>query len=168
MKKTIKFLTMFVASLMLMPAFVSCDKDDDKEGPSVVASVLGTYTGSLAYSVMGYDPGDIEGEYELKIIKDANEADEVNVILPECSFTPPFPQASAYTIPSLTISDVDVSEKGNTYTISEDNFDINVNGTTYSGKLRGTIVGKKAEIEYVVRPGRMPMDINFTFTGILK
>lgn len=165
--KSIKFISMIVAAFLLMPAFVSCDKDD-KDDPVVADSILGTYEGSLSYSVMGYDPGDIEGSYELKIIKDANDADEVTVIFPQCSFTPPIPQASAFTIPALTVSDVDVTEKGKVYTISEDDFSIDVNGTTYTGKLSGTIKDKKADVEYTVRPGRMPMDINFTFTGTLK
>lgn len=166
--KTLKFLSMFLAAFMLMPAFASCDKDDDNDDPAVVDAITGSYTGSLAYSVMGYDPGDIEGSYELKIIKDAHVADEVTVIFPQCSFTPPIPQASAFTIPSLTVSEVDVNEKGNVYTINEDDFSIDVNGTTYTGKLSGTIKDKKANVEYTVRPGRMPMDINFTFTGTLK
>ena len=166
--KATRILSMLAAVLLLMPAFVSCDKDDDKDEPAVADAIVGTYTGSLGYSVMGFDPGKIEGSYELKITKDADDADEVTVILPTCSFTPPIPQASAFTIPALTVSDVDVTEKGSVYTISKDDFTIEIDGGIYTGKLSGTIAGKDSKIEYVVRPVRMPMDINFTFTGTLK
>ena len=164
--KITKMMSLLAALFMLMPAFVSCDKDDDE--PSYVEAVIGTYSGSLGYSVMGFDPGVIEGEYDLKIVKDADDADEVTVVIPECSFTPPIPQASAFTIPSLTVDGVDVTVKDNVYTISDDDFSIEIGGATYTGKLTGTITGKDAKVEYTVRPGRMPMDINFTFTGKLK
>lgn len=165
--KTFKMMAALTAACLLTPAFVSCDKDDDDD-PAVAAAILGTYSGSLGYTVMGYEPGEIEGVYDLKIQKDPTDADDVTVVIPQCSFTPPIPNASAFTIPSLTVSDVDVTAKGDVYTITEDDFSIEVGGTTYTGKLNGTITGKKANVEYTVRPGRMPMDINFTFTGTLK
>ncbi len=160
-------MSVLAALFMLLPAFVSCDKDDDKD-PSVAKAILGTYSGSLDYSVMGYEPGNIEGTYELKIERDAKDANDVKVVLPACSFTPPIPQASAFTIPSITIDDVDVKVNGSVYTISEDDFEIKAGDTTYTGKINGTITGKNANIVYTMRPGRMPMDINFTFTGTLK
>lgn len=157
----------------IMPTFVSCDKDDDDEpkkddNTSYVEAVVGNYYGSLGYSVMNYEPGNIEGSYELKILKDTEDDDDVIVMVPQCSFTPPIPNASAFTIPALTITDVDVNKKGETYTIKEDDFSIDIDGTTYTGKLSGTIAGKDAKVEYTLRPGRMPMDINFTFTGTAK
>lgn len=172
--KKIRLIPLLVALFMLLPAFVSCDKDDDKDEPNPgdstldVGKITGSYSGSLGYSVMGFEPGDIEGTYELKILKDAKDADEVTVVLPECSFTPPIPQTSAFTIPSLTVDGVDVAEKGDVYTLSEDDFAIKVGEVTYTGKLSGTVTDKTIKVEYVVRPGRMPMDINFTFTGTLK
>lgn len=157
----------------IMPAFVSCDKDDDDDpkkddNTNYVAAIVGNYSGSLGYSVINYEPGNIEGSYELKILKDTEDDDDVIVVIPQCSFTPPIPNSSAFTIPALTITDVDVTKKGETYTISEDDFSIDINGTTYTGKLYGTIAGKDAKVEYTLRPGRMPMDINFTFTGTAK
>ncbi len=170
--KTLTMIGLMAMLCFILPVFVSCDKEPDDEpkggGPASVEAIVGTYSGSLGYSVMNFEPGDIEGSYELKIMKDATDADDVTVVLPECSFTPPIPQSSAFTIPSLTIDDVDVSENGNVYTINEDDFTIDLNGTVYTGKLTGKIVGKDAKIEYTLRPGRMPMDINFTFTGTLK
>ena len=164
----IRLIPLLAALFMLLPAFVSCDKDDDKDDPAVADAILGTYSGSLGYTVMGYEPGDIEGEYELKIMTDPADTDDVRVVIPQCSFTPPIPQASAFTIPSLTVDGVDVAEKGGVYTLSEDDFAIKVGEVTYTGKLSGTVTDKTIKVEYVVRPGRMPMDINFTFTGSLK
>ncbi|MDE6290697.1 MAG: calycin-like domain-containing protein [Muribaculaceae bacterium] len=172
--KMVKMMSALAALFMLIPAFVSCDKDDDKNEPKPeeptfdVSKITGTYSGSLGYSVMGFDPGIIEGSYDLKIVKDADDADEVAVVLPECTFTPPIPQASSFTIPSLTVNDVDVTEKDGVYTISEDEISIEVSGVKYTGKLTGTIKDKDAKVEYTLVPGRMPMDINFTFTGTLK
>lgn len=167
--KITRILSMLALAFLLMPAFVSCDKEDEDKGqPALADAIVGTYSGSIGYSVMGFAPGDIEGEYEVKIIKDATEDDEVTVVLPQCSFTPPIPQSGTFTIPSLTLADVDVTAKGDVYYISEDDISLEDNGTVYSGKLSGKIVGKNAEIEYTVRPGRMPMDIIFTFKGTLK
>ena len=165
--KAFKTMSALAALLMFLPAFVSCDKDDDKDDPTVAAAILGTYTGSLDYSVMGYEPGNIGGEYDLKIMKDPTDADDVMVVLPQCTFTPPIGD-TAFTIPSLAIDDVDVTEKGGRYTISEDDFSVKVGDVVYTGRLTGTIEGKSVKAEYIVRPGRMPMDINFTFTGTLK
>lgn len=169
--KTLKMIGLMAMLCFIMPAFVSCDKDDDEpkgDDQAAVEAIVGTYSGSLGYSVMNFEPGDIDGTYELKIMKDPSDADDVVVVLPECTFTPPIPQSSAFTIPSLTIDDVDVKVNGNVYTISEDDFTIELEGTTYTGKLSGTIAGKDSKIEYTLRPGRMPMDINFTFTGTAK
>ena len=171
--KKIRLIPLLAALFMLLPAFVSCDKDDKDEPkpdePTLdVDNIAGSYSGSLGYSVMGFEPGSIEGTYELQILKDVDDADEVTVVLPECSFTPPIPQASTFTIPSLKVDDVDVTVKDNVYTISEDEISVEVGGTIYTGKISGTVSGKDASVEYTLRPGRMPMDINFTFTGTLK
>ncbi len=169
--KTLRMIGLMAMLCFIMPAFVSCDTDDDDpkgEKPDSVEAILGTYTGSLDYSVMNFEPGNIEGTYDVKIIRDADDADEVTVVLPECSFTPPIPQSSSYTIPSLAIDDVDVTVDGNIYYISEDDLSVEFGGTAYTGKLSGTIAGKDAKIKFTLRPGRMPMDINFTFTGTLK
>ena len=164
--KTLRMIGLMAVLCFIMPAFVSCDKDDDS--PAIADSILGTYSGSLGYNVMGFDPGTIEGSYDLKIIKDAADPDDVTVVIPQCSFTPPIPNASAFTIPSLTVNDVDVTEKGGKYSLSEDDFEVKVGDVTYTGKLSGTVEGRNIKVEYMVRPGRMPMDINFTFTGTLK
>lgn len=150
----------------IMPAFVSCDKDDDE--PADTDGLAGVYSGSLSYSVSGYEPGDIKGTYDLKILKDANDEGDVTVVIPECTFTPPITQGRAFTIPELSIEGVDVAQKGDVYTLNKDKFRMDINGVTYSGNLSGRVNGKNVVLEYLVRPGRMPMDINFTFSGTLK
>lgn len=163
--KPYRLLTAILAAVLFIPVFTSCDKDDD---PSIADPIIGTYSGTLEYFVNGYDPGDIKGEYELKILKDNSDQDDIVLILPECTFTPPIGQGIPLTIPSLTVHDVDVTGNENTYIISEDDFKIELNGSKYTGKIYGTVTGKNANIKYTIRPGRMPMDIVFTFTGILK
>lgn len=168
--KTVKMMAVLAALIMLLPAFVSCDKDDDKDEPKPgdISNIIGTYSGSLAYSVLGFEPGMIDGDFDLKIMNDASDRDDVVVVLPECSFTPPIPQASSFTIPAITVDGVDVIEKGNVYTISDDDFQVTINGVEYTGNLTGTVARKNIQVEYMVRPGKMPMDINFTFEGTLK
>ncbi len=169
--KTLRMIGLMAMLCFIMPAFVSCDNDDDEpkgDTPESVDAILGTYSGSLDYSVMGFEPGNIEGTYEVKIIKDADDADEVTVVLPECSFTPPIPNSSSFTIPALTVDDVDVVVNDNVYKITEDDLKVNLNGISYTGKISGKISGKDAKITFTLRPGSMPMDINFTFTGTLK
>ena len=151
----------------MMPAFVSCDKDDD---PAEADAIVGTYSGSLAYNVAQYAPGTIDGTFEFQIKKDANDADDVVVVIPECTFTPPIGEnARPFTIPALTVDDVDVSANGEVYTIKEDSFTQTIDGKVYEGSnLRGTVTGKNITLSYQVIPGSMRMPITFTFTGTLK
>ena len=165
--KTVKMISLLAALLMLIPAFVSCDKDDD---PAEADAIIGTYSGSLAYSVAQYAPGTIDGTFEFQIKKDAKDADDVVVVIPECTFTPPLgPNARPFTIPALTVDDVDVSAKGQVYTIKEDSFSQTIDGKEYEGSnLTGIVTGKDITLTYQVIPGSMGMPITFTFTGTLK
>lgn len=163
--KKFKFMKWLLAAMLFVPMLAACDKDDNDD-PAFTDAIKGSYTGSLDYSVVGYDPGTIPGDYDL-IIANGKETDEVAVSLPECTFTPPGSQR-ALTIPSITIDDVEVKVKNNVYTVDEDDYSISIDGVVYSGKILGTITGKNIVLDYVVRPGRMPMDINFKFKGVLK
>lgn len=157
--------------LLLLPAITSCDKDDDKEEltQTEINSILGTYAGTLNYSVGGYAPGTIDGTFDLKIMKDPNDKDDVVVVIPECTFTPPIPNAQPFTIPSITVDDVDVTVKGNVYTFEEDSFSLTVDGKEYKGSnLTGTVEGKKVTLKYQVVPANMPMPILFFFDGNVK
>ena len=157
-----RFLSILAMLCMAMPAFVSCNDDDDDDDPALVDGVIGTYTGSLGAQVMNIDCP-MEGKYEVSIWN-ASDADEVRVVLPKCAFAMPGSSA-ADTIPSLTVYDVDVKASGNSYILDEDDFSVTVNGVVYTGSINGTVSGKNAKINYVVKPGRMPMPINFAFDG---
>lgn len=170
--KKYNLFALLVGLLLIIPAFVSCDKDDDKNEPddnngTGVSNIIGTYKGSFdSVSVMGTSC-DVAGEYDFIIKKMPNESDEVTVVLPECSYSVGPMGSEPRTIPSITVDDVDVSVKNSIYRISS-NYEVEVDGVKYSGKIAGTIQDKKADIFYTVSPGKMGMSINFTYSGTLK
>ena len=164
--KTLKTMALLASMLMLAPAFTGCGNDDDDDDlkPADISKITGTYAGELGWQVMTVE-GTFEGEYEVQILRDANDADDVTVILPECMFTRPG-ATEAHTSPSIKITDVDVSEAGNVYTISEDDFDMA--GFDKPGSLSGTIAGRNIKLQCTMQPGTMPMPITLNFTGTLK
>ncbi|MDE6637189.1 MAG: calycin-like domain-containing protein [Muribaculaceae bacterium] len=159
--------------LLILPAFVSCDKDDDKDEPDEgkgtgVSNIIGTYKGTFDnVNVMGI-VCDITGEYDLIIQKEANETDEVQVVFPECSYSVPDMGSNARTIPSITVNEVDVNVNKSEYSISKEKYEITKEGVKYSGTISGTIKGNQITLYYTMIPGGMGMPINFTFTGTLK
>ena len=167
--KTVKMMAVLAALLMLLPAFVSCDKDDDKDEPNPVdiSSIVGTYSGSLGWKVMTTE-GNFNETYDLLISEDKTDSDDVIVTLPQCTFTPPIENARPFTIPALEVHDVDVVKAGDAYNLSEDDFEITIEGKKYTGRINGTVKGKNVEVAYTVTPATMPMPINFTFTGTIK
>ena len=167
MMKIFKTMALLASMFILMPAFTSCGDDDDDDPKNLdVSKITGTYSGQLGWKVMTSE-GDFDGTYEIQILPEKNDDDDVTVVLPECSFTMPGTTMER-TIPSLTVRDVDVKETGNVYTISEDDFDITVDGTKYIGSISGTVAGRDVKLNYSLQPGQMKMDINFTYTGTLK
>lgn len=165
--KTVKMMSALAALFMLLPVFVSCDKDDDKDDPKPgdINKITGTYSGPLGWKVMTTEDS-FPGNYDITISPDRDK-DDVTVVLPECSIIIPN-TTRQHTIPSLTVNDVDVSVSGDVYTISEDDFKVKVGETEYTGSISGTISGRNAQLLYTLIPGTMPMPINFTFNGTLK
>lgn len=160
-----RLMTVLASLFLLLPAFVSCNSDDDDDPSSVdISKITGIYSGKLGWQVVTFE-GDFDGDYEVRILRDADDDDEVTVILPECSFTRPG-ATEAHTISSVTITDVDVTEAGNVYTFSEDDF--TVEGSSYPGRITGTIAGRDIKLECTMQPGTMPMPITLNFTGTLK
>lgn len=158
----LKVWSIFAMLCIALPAFISCGDDDDDD-PVNISDVTGTYSGTLQATVMNIDCP-MEGEYQLVVVPQKGDNDEVTVILPECTFsTPQMPGAQL--IPAVTVPDVDVDAYGNSYTIEEDDFMVVSDGVTYTGSIKGTITGKVANITYRMNPGKMPMQINFTFNG---
>lgn len=167
MMKTLRMIGLMAILCFIMPAFVSCDKDDDKDEQAAVSKVIGSYTGTLDAIVMNVDC-DMPGEYTVTIQKEPKEKDEVQVVIPETSFKYPGSEREN-TIPSFTIPEVDVKSSGNNrYVISEDDYSVTINGVEYSGSIHGTITNQTAEISYIITPGAMPMPISYKFKGVQK
>ena len=161
--KTLKMIGLMAMLCFIMPAFVSCDKDDDKEATPRPGDVLGMWAGSLAAKVMNIDC-EMPGIYEISIQKESEDKSKVKLVIPETSFKYPGSDRVS-TIPSFTIAGVDVKESPDGYVISKDNYSEKANGVEYSGSIEGKITGVGAEISYTVKPGAMPMDISYTFKG---
>ena len=179
--KTVKMIAVLTALFMLLPVFVSCDKDSDKNEPAEIDHVIGTYTGTMVASVsaMGhvYDDIQMPDTYEVKISKKDNASGRVVLEIPECSYTPPM-ATTVETIPSLTIDNVEVDEEGNgRYSLDKDEYTVAVNDVQYTVKIydydsddrSGTMIaGRDIKLVYSITPGKMPGFIKFTFTGTLK
>ena len=155
-------------------AVTSCDDDDDKPNGGNISEIIGTYNGGITAKVvppMG-NPIDctISGTYDVSITRQQGDDDEVTVVIPSVSYsTENMP--SVETIPELVIKDVDVDRTGHhadKYIIEEDDFVVTVDGVAYVGSIYGTVTGNSANIDYQVTPGKMPMPINFNFTGTRK
>ena len=178
----IKMMSVLAALFMLIPAFVSCDKDDDdKDTPVEIDHVVGTYTGTMVASVsaMGhvYDDIAMAGTYEIKISKQDKASGRVVVELPECSYIPPMSD-KVETIAAITIDNVEVEDNGNgLYSLDKDDYTVAVDGVQYTLEIEdydsddknGTMIaGRDIKLVYSIVPGKMPGFIKFTFTGTLK
>ncbi len=149
MKKAKMFLCALVA---LATLFTSCKKEEEKA--STDSYVASTYKGSVVMSVGGtnYDPFDAEIKLE------GNGKNAVKLTLPEVS-------SGMSTIPALTVGNISVTTSDyKRFILSETSFDQTVNDTKYSGKVSGTVNDGKLTLNYSVKPGAMPMSINFVFT----
>lgn len=179
--KTVKLMSVLAALFMLVPVFVSCDKDDDKDEPAEIDHVIGTYSGTMVASVsaMGhvYDDIDMPDTYEIKISSKDNASGRVVVELPECSYTPPM-ASNPETIAAITVDNVEVENNGNgLYSLDKDDYTVAVNGVQYTLSIEdydsddksGTLIaGRDIKLVYTIVPGKMPGFIKFTFTGTLK
>jgi len=170
MKELSKLFWILTAVFIGTAALTSCDDDDDDKDRDGGASIIaGTYNGDLAAKVTTIDCN-IEGKYDFIINKQQDTDDDVTVVLPECSYTTPGMQ-KPQTIPAITVTDVDVKRSisdNNVYVIEEDNFTVTIDGVVYYGTIQGTVTGFDIQVNYSLRPGKMPMVINFTFSGKKK
>lgn len=178
--RTLRLFRLIAAICLLMPAFASCDKDDDepKKDDASADTVIGDYTGTMTATVsaMGnvWENLPIEGTHTVKIAKQAN-SEKVTVEIPECTYA--MPTGKTETIPALSLNDVDAETDGVVYTLFKDEFTVPVDGVQYSGKiismfssqLPGTVIkDKDIKLVYSVVPGKMPGSITFTFIGKAK
>lgn len=182
--KTVKMMSALVALFMLVPVFVSCDKDDDKDEPVKVDPVVGSYSGTMTATVsaMGnvWEGIKMEGEYVVKIVKQDKASGKVTVELPQCSYTPPMSD-KVETIPALVIENVEVEDEGNgIYSLDKDVYEVGVGNVQYSVEIHdydandkhpedGTVIsGNNIRLIYSVTPGKMPGFIQFNFSGVRK
>lgn len=145
---------MKVKNLFAMMAVALCMtacSDDDETVVSPAQAVEGSYAGSVTMSVMGTDYGSSEATVRITRLTDAT----VSIVLPEAG-------EGSMALPSITVTGAVVSTADDvTYTIAE----TAINQDKYVGSLTGTVKNGKAEIDYSVTPGAMPMSINFEFSG---
>lgn len=181
--KKFKMMPVLAALLMLIPAFVSCDKDDNDD-PVEVDPVVGSYSGTMTATVsaMGnvWEGIAMEDEYVVKIVRQDKASGKVTVELPECSYTPPMSD-KVETIPALVIENVEVEDEGNgIYSLDKDAYELAVGNVQYSVEIHdydaddkqpedGTVIsGNNIKLVYSVIPGKMPGFIQFTFSGSRK
>lgn len=148
MKTTKMLLCAFVA---LTTLFTSCKKEEMKSTDSYIAK---TYQGSVVMTVgsSSYDPFDAE----IKLTGNGNNA--VSLTLPEVS-------GGMSALPALTVTGINVNTSDyKKFTLSETSFEQTKDDVHYTGTVKGTVSDGKLTLNYSVKPGAMPMNINFVFT----
>jgi hypothetical protein len=149
--KVQNFFAYLMAATMVCVTPACSDDDDDTPASQEIS---GTYSGTMALSVMGQDQGSGEETITIQSISD----NTVSV------------QLSAYgsghmSLPEMTISGISVSGENGIYTLNETAIDQVVNETTYTGSISGAIAGKEATLTISLKPGAMPMSINCIYVG---
>lgn len=142
------------AALMMGVTFVSCDKDNDEETTTTTAvaeAVAGSYEGTLIMWV-----GDSRDTTAATITVTKENAQSVSVALPAYG-------EGRMAIAAFTIEGVGVAQASNTYTLTKECYSVTPASTEYTGSLNGTVSGGKLQLNYTVKPGAMPMNINFEF-----
>ena len=113
------------------------------------------YQGSLAMSVAGRPMGE---PADVTITLEASGKNSVTVKLPAMG-------EGSMALPALDIANVAVNTSDyNTFTLAETAFEQTVDSLHCTGTVKGTVVGDKLTLNYSVKPGAMPMNIDFVFT----
>ena len=123
--------------------------------PDPAYYVAGNYNGTVIYSVGSteYDPV----AATVKLTKSGSG--KVNIVLPEVG-------SGQMSIPALEISDIEVTTTDKeVFTLVEKEVSLTVGSVTYTGKVSGTYTNDSLTLNYSLKPGAMPMYINFVFTG---
>ena len=152
-----KNIRLFMFVLVAMSTmFVGCKKNDEKEAEKTPTDsyVAKTYQGTVVMSVGSstYDPTNAE------VILKGNGNNSVNITLPAVS-------GGMSQLPALTVKNVGVSTSDyKHFTLAETPIEQTVNDVHYSGKVSGSVADGNLTLNYSVKPGEMPMSINFVFT----
>lgn len=141
-----KILTMLFVAVLA----VACKKEND-EPVNFAKVVEGSYSGSVVMSVGGQEMSSSDATVKLV----ANSDETLSVVLPKAG-------EGQMSLPEITVKNVQVSSSDNsTYILKE----TSISQDIYTGELSGSIKDGKAEIVYAIKPGAMPMSIDFKFTG---
>jgi hypothetical protein len=139
----------FVAAVAaFVMSTVGCTKD-------VAENIAGTYDGIVTMSVRGETQGD---PTEAKVIIASESENTVSITLPQMG-------EGRVSIPSFTVTGVSVAKNGKVYNIEKENISATVESMQITGSLVGNVESGKLNMSYSLKPGAMPMNIDFTFAG---
>jgi len=158
-----KFMAMMIAAVSVCVGFTSCGDDDEDDNIIPAAQTIeGNYTGEVVITVMGSDSKS-NGTYEIKKI------DETHV-----SMTTPALGEGAMAMPAITINSIPVTTSTISgaevisATMAEAKGTITVNGAEKAYTFSNIVIknsGKKISIVYSLQYGKMPMTMDYSFTG---
>ena len=158
-----KFMAMMIAAVSVCVGFTSCGDDDDDEIVIPAAeTIAGNYTGEVTITVMGSDSKS-NGTYEIKKIDDTH-----------VSMTTPALGEGAMAMPAITVNSIPVttstiySAEVISATMAEAKGTITVNGAEKAYTFSNIVIknsGKKISIVYSLQYGKMPMTMDYSFTG---
>ena len=147
MKKTVKT-AMIAAMAALTLGLGACSKDYAKD-------IAATYEGTLTMSVGDNPVGD---PTEAKVIVAAEAENTVSITLPQAG-------DGGMGMPSMTVEGISVSKNKKVYNLSKNDISVSLAGMEITGSLNGTVENDKLNLSYTLKPGSMPMSIDFTFSG---
>ncbi len=119
-------------------------------------AVTGTYTGTLALSVMGSDMGTVE---DSQVIIDGT-GEQVSLTLKGFGL-----ESMGMSIGDITIGDVTVDKDGAGYRLTIAETSVTVGELNVVCHAEGTVSDGRADIVFGITPGAMPMEITATFSG---
>ncbi len=146
-----------MAVAVAMFAFTGCKKDNDSAGEDIALGyyVEGDYNGLVSYSVMGEMMNEVESVVTLA--KDVDNT--ISITLPSIG-------EGMLSIPEISLSEVVISTTDKVvFTIEETEINTTIETTNYVGTVKGVVDGDNLTLDYSIKPGAMPMSIDFAFTG---
>lgn len=117
--------------------------------------VKGSYSGEVSYSVAGanYDP------FAASVTLKKGTGNSVTIVLPPVG-------EGMMSIPEMTVDNVEMTTTDYVvFNIAETEVEQTLNGVNFVGTLKGNVNGKTLTLNYSLKPGAMPMSIDFTFVG---
>lgn len=161
--KTRKTIWLICGICLIAALGTGCKKEnaeDEDTGKSTGYYVSGTYEGKLSMTVSGTDQGSLDTAVTL-IGEDGNK---VSIALPAMG-------SGKMSIPAVTLTGIPLTTSDyRQFTIpsTEVAFTGGESGTKYTGKLEGNVTGAKLYLKYSLKPGAMPMNIDFEFVPVTE